>query len=157
MQKIVIITLILICFQCKAYSQEPDSIITKKNTLFIEMGGKSIWYSFNYDRYFFLIDKFKISASLGYSFLNAKNQAIIPQLALLYGKKNWNTELGFGYTIQKYNNPKSGFPSYSLSLGMRYQPMKGGLFFRAAITPLFGLNLPISVLPWAGLSLGYTF
>lgn len=40
------------------------------------------------------------------------------------------------------------------ALGYRYQRPGGGFVFRVGLTPLFG---PGGILPWGGLSLGYSF
>lgn len=39
-------------------------------------------------------------------------------------------------------------------VGYRFQPQDGGFRFSIGVTPVFGR---FGVLPWAGLSLGYTF
>ncbi len=151
-----------------------------KNTIFFELGGNGLIYSINYDR---LITK-SFSLRIGYSSFSATvpvglvsdqiSVTIIPAMAnYLYGDGSSRLELGAGIsfvpsiTTTQANflpvlfgqNPSISHQSgsgmfFTSVIGYRYQPIDGGFNFRIGFTPLIVND---RVLPWASLSLGWTF
>jgi hypothetical protein len=151
--------------------------ITKKNTVFLEVGGNGPLYSINYDRILIKKTNWKLAGRIGFMYFNdnrgllensENKQSSIPiELSFLKGKSNHNLELGLGITpLSKGYLDKAGKDytrvATSGRIGYRYQKSNGGLFFKAGFTPItffkkdFNSVNPKYVYPWAGLALGYT-
>ena len=108
------------------------------------------------------------------TFLADENLITIPvTISKLFGESNHKFEVGAGATIYRvsasasYNDPfvQNAFGSDKLKanttgiiptavLGYRYQPKDGGIMFKASFTPMYSNG---TFLPWAGLSVGYSF
>jgi hypothetical protein len=159
-----IITIVLCVIFSKLHAQVlADSI--KKNSVYVELLGSSpLLYNVTYDRLLSGEGKFRTSVALGFQyifdreidgFLNS-DFSMTPQFNLLFGRKHF-FELGVGAAFQLGNAEAVVFP---IRLGYRFQKDEGGLFFKAAFTPLY---IPgdgfygYPFLPWGGLSAGYTF
>ncbi|MCK4344070.1 MAG: hypothetical protein KAX05_02205 [Bacteroidales bacterium] len=129
-----------------------ENIEWKKNSFFLELGGNAFFYSLNYDRLIHTEESLQISSRIGISHLG-----IIPiQLNLLIGGSSHHFEFGIGVliSIEDQNVLPTG------TIGYRYQKLDGGFLFRIGITPIRILGFAIydpHVIPWAGLSLGYSF
>lgn len=87
------------------------------------------------------------------------------QINYLLGKSNRFFEIGAGATYISYNNKEGNGGGYmpfadgttiagTTTVGYRRQPLHHGLNFGASINLLFTDNL---FMPFAGVSLGYTF
>lgn len=134
-----------------------------KNSVFFEVGGNGVFYSVNYDRLFTpeFSGRIGVMRSGGSVALT-----IIPVTgSYLVGPGPHKLELGFGLQLidASIDSPDDEFSIFDedatkLSgtgiVGYRYQPIDGGFRFTAGLTPIFG---GFGALPWAGLSVGYTF
>ena len=117
----------------------------RKNSIYMEIGGKGILASVNYDRILPLNDKSGIILGCAVGFLGD----FIPEINYLYGKSKNFFEIGLGYS----------FPEQLLvpQIGYRYQGEKGflfragGMYFQSTQPDSFG------DFPWFGLSFGYSF
>jgi hypothetical protein len=131
----------------------------KHHSVYVELGGNSIVYSLNYDYTFSLSESTKLAIGAGFEYLimnssffsNSPYSAhqdkpflfITPAVNLLCGKKSHHLELGISAIYLALPSARIGY---------RYQPAKGGFFFRIGYTPV--LIFPIH---WGGISFGYTF
>jgi hypothetical protein len=151
MKKIAVVAFLL--FHLSLYSQNKDSIESKKNTIFIEACGNAIkgidqfpnMFSLNYDRVLTNAKAHNISIRVGgnYSFqYNEKTIAVL--LNYIYGRKNHHLELGCGYinvSNIKYwvvvKRPKNYGAENIItsSIQYRYQRPSGGLFAKVGLTP----------------------
>lgn len=144
--------LITILFALKVNSLVAQSYSEpiKRNTLFIEVGGNSPLYSFNYDRILIKRITWKLAGRIGVMYFNDNRGLIensenhissIPlELSFLQGKSNHNLEIGVGITplAKEYSDEaKKGFFKVATfgRIGYRYQKSNGGLFFKAGFTP----------------------
>lgn len=163
------------------FGQNKAETFTAKNGVYIELGGSSGLYAFNYSKIFHQKGKLKLNMSVGFSMvpreLNSKT-AWLPTIPLeitaLYGKSNHHLEMGFG--LASYLASTSYFDSETLEVndkvvfgaaipfrvGYRYQKPEGGFFFRVAYTPFF--NVPVGGREewnfdprFAGISFGKSF
>jgi len=134
------------------------------SSLYIELGGK-LWYSLNFD----LRKRENFALSIGITYLedrdvhtNEYHQSLFfPSVMCYYlGGERHRFELGGG--LSSVIGSSQGLASLALHgvVGYRYQKKKG-LIFRAGFTPF--ISIPIAedarfmVVPWAGVSLGYSF
>lgn len=117
----------------------------RKNAVYVEIGGKGILVSVNYDRLLPLTDRSGIILGCTIGFLGD----FVPEINYLYGKSKNFIEIGLGYS----------FPEQLLvpQVGYRYQGSKGLLFRIGGM--YFASTLPESFgdFPWVGLSFGYSF
>lgn len=156
-----IIPIMLYFFIPKLSAQTPSDSI-KKNSVYVEFLGSSPYlYNLSYDRILLSEGKTILSAALGIqNFFHIQEDnplnsrfSMTPQVNLLFGAKHY-LEVGIGAHFLSLQDVAIPF-----RLGYRFQKDEGGLFFKAALTPLF---LPEpgffgkQFLPWAGLSIGYT-
>ena len=145
----------------------PPGIDTKNDTLlqnpsdyvwescispFIELGGKG-WLSLNVD--FRIKETYAISIGVA-----GIEEGVSPNIMGYYfGGKRHRLEAGGGVSGIITNRI---FISMMVNgvIGYRYQKKKG-LFFRIGFTPMFAIPFTdegkYAVIPWAGLSLGYSF
>jgi hypothetical protein len=154
-----------------ADAQQPRA--PARNAVYFEFGGNALYYSLNYDRR--LQDN--LTARIGVMYASAEGQdisgnrvdvgvALIPlMMNLLVGGGSSRLELGAGpvfglasgeaETLDEGNVSLSAFGlgAFTATVGYRYQPVRGGFVFRAALVPFLsdGANL------WGGISLGYAF
>ena len=134
-----------------------DSI--KKNSVYVELlGSAPFLYNLTYDRMLLDGDKIRISAAMGFQYINPEFDAVFvseyslsPQLNLLFGRKHY-LEVGVGAFI-RFESDRVVYP---LRIGYRLQKEEGGFFFKAAFTPIYAPTTR-EIGPWGGLCLGYTF
>lgn len=131
--------------------------------IFFEIGGLGL-ASFNYDmRFSKKEDGLGFRAGFGGFSIDNETLVFIPiGLNHLMGKDNKNYfELGAGATmvitnIEDQNGDRTFKNTFGhLNFGYRYQPARGGIFFRATINPIFGKGFFIPY--YGGISLGYKF
>ena len=150
-------------------SIEPTNTKTiKRNSVYAELGGNGGLYSLNYDR-ILTSNKYVLSGRIGISIgqtLTNNLSGIFPMElnALIFNETPHHLEMGVG--VAPYIDYSKQFELYSsFRIGYRYQNFKkNGVIFRAGFTPMKGLisendislNI-ISFIPWAGISLGYSF
>lgn len=131
--------------------------------LYLELGGK-VLYSLNVD--FRRKENFAISAGVSYykeeGDSETISQAVIFTSVMGYyltGKRH-RLELGGGLCPGFGTSEGLAAMAVYGNIGYRYQKKKG-LIFRAAFTPFVGIPLSkddnYTVMPWAGISLGYSF
>lgn len=128
-----------------------------------ELGGPGL-VSFNYDMRFKNKEDgagFRVGVG-GYNIDGTSLFTLPVGINYLLGKDQKNYfELGIGFTYVNYKddfftddgNFNSSFGN--LTLGYRLAPAKGGFFFKAAITPVFGEGFFVPY--WAGVAFGYKF
>ncbi|GMQ27834.1 hypothetical protein Aconfl_04760 [Algoriphagus confluentis] len=163
-------------------TQSKGDPFTAKKAIYLELGGSSGVYGFNYGTIFHQKGKLKLNASAGFSLLIRETSnsrifwlpAIPLELTALYGKSNHHLEMGFG--VLPYLDVVSFFDSESLvfkdkvvfdtaiplRIGYRYQKPEGGFFFRIGYTPYFiapiGGREDWTFMPiFGGLSFGKSF
>jgi hypothetical protein len=162
MKKLTSITLFLLFFITGIYSQTSESPLTpppvfKHHSVYLELGGNSVLYSFNYDYTISLCEETKLAIGSGFGVnivpaapsSDWKNICFLtPSLNLLFGKKSHHVETGVSMILTGEGKAPA------IRLGYRYQPVKGGFLFRIGFTPVGAGGI---IIPLAGLSFGYTF
>ncbi len=137
------------------------SFAQSAKAVFVEAGGPGL-ASFNFDTRFSGKEA-GIGGRIGMGGFNIDGEgAIFIPLTLNYiiGKDSTNYfELGAGATFVPSSSATEDGPfkntSGHLNFGYRYQPAKGGFFFRATINPVFGKNFFWPY--YGGVSIGYKF
>lgn len=156
-------------FYTKISAQETNNVEpTTRSSVYVEVGGPGLLTSFNYDfRLQNANDGLGIRLGVGGFLIDGDGLLSVPaQLNYLSGKRGKYFEIGAGITycsssgsIFMTDRGNNTNVIGTLTLGYRYQPNKGGVNFRAGISPIFGNNDDggyfIPYLPY--LSLGYTF
>lgn len=148
-----------------AAGREEPSAPSAKNAFYVELLGNGLLYSVNFDR---LVTP-HVSARGGLMFMRAEDNeensvevAVAPVVvSYLFGEGNGRFEAGLGVglataTIDEvdWDTDKANGVYGTGVLGYRYQPLKGGVVFRAGLTPIFTTD---QFTPWFGLSVGYAF
>jgi hypothetical protein len=159
----LLLMLFIICiFQEVQAQQVVDSDTARAQNVYVELGGQGIALSANYDTRF-SNKRNGLGGRIGIGFIggDGNNITTIP-VGLNYlignGKSFFEVGLGATYFSAKFNN--HFFDKYfnnfigTASFSYRFQPLKSGFSFRGGITPLFGSEF---LLPYYGISLGYTF
>lgn len=146
-------------------SMDTTELVYSKNNAYLELGGKGLFYSFNYERRLFnLGKKTSVNASIGFSVFPGMTKVSSSADFLMplgisiqqHLKKNHHLVFGTGSTFYSYyiNNieisnamlPKEPIVAQlknvtewfgHLNFEYRYQDPKGGLMFKAGVTPLF--------------------
>jgi hypothetical protein len=137
------------------------------NTFFVELGGNAVAYSLNYERFFTP----KIGIRVGGMYLQADDDAgtrvgvgLFPVMAtylLGAGNSHFETGAGIGFATAGVSDSDLGGDDFgdsavygTATFGYRYQKPEGGVIFRAGFTPIYASG---TLLPWAGVSVGYAF
>lgn len=135
------------------------------NTFFVELGGNAVAYSLNYERFFTP----KIGIRIGGMYLQADDEGtrvgvgLFPVMATYLlgdGNSHFETGAGIGFATAGIDDSEFGedwgdSAIYgTATFGYRYQKPEGGVIFRAGFTPIFADG---TLLPWAGVSVGYAF
>lgn len=140
------------------------------NTIYAELLGPGLLYSLNYDR--MLTES--LSGRVGFSVFSVDAETSDPgqskkvgvttipaTLNYLIGKGSHKLELSGGLVFitasRKFNGVSKIESSGALGtagLGYRYHPVNGGFNFRLGFSPFFDKDVFV---PWAGMSLGYSF
>jgi hypothetical protein len=155
----------------------------KRHSVYFELGGTSLLYSFKYDYLMKQWNRLSINYGLGFSFLpkeknyiaNGRQITLPMQLSGLYGKNKSKLELGVfmtplisippkkeGYYEQTKGKRHANF--FGTSVGYRFQKKEGGLFFRTYFLAIYFADgfdknnrIIYSFLPWGGIGIGFTF
>ncbi len=155
MRKLFITPLLVLCV-ISTFAQE------KRNSVYIEGGGNTVYYSVNYDRLFDLSSKLKLAPRIGFMYLpmdkiyevNDNGDYRIPiEVNLLWSNsetpKNF-VEGGLGvslisieenvtYVLTGQNGTRNAMGKvYTLRLGFRHQKQTGGFMYR------IGLLVPVA-------------
>lgn len=135
---------------------------TARNAVFVEVGGNGGLYSLNVER--LVLPRFSLRGGVStLGFMRTTEYVILPATASLLIQQ----------ADPKYHFELGGGPSFVIDqgiadilgtaiLGLRYQPVDGGLFLRLAFTPLLSTSGEIELLwghvgPSAGFAIGYSF
>ena len=165
------LTLCLLTFllPCSLFAQEFTQNFKALSAFYVEVGGNSDAYSFNYDRVLYQREKFKTAARIGLGtnlFFLEDEKALYPVIPLevtaMVGNRRKHFEGGLGYTRRLTDNPELLQSMYFARLGLRYQVPRGGLLVRVAFTPFISPDpnsrTPgVGVIPRFGLSVGKSF
>jgi hypothetical protein len=126
--------------------QQESSIITDRapQAVYFQLGGSGPVFSVNYDRRFSKkVNGLGFAAGIG--FFGSSGEAIFSlplSLNYLIGSNSHFVELAGGATFLTSSSGDlfeagSGLTIGHVNVGYRYQPTKGGFFFRGGISPLF--------------------
>lgn len=158
MKKLILITLSF-CFSSSVlFSQITSNEEFKKNSLYLELGGNSLLYSFTFDNLVRVSDNTKLALGAGFEYVTSytvnDNElgatfCVIPSANLLFGKNSHHLETG----LACFAGIGKGGLIPSARIGYRFQPNNGGLVFRIGYTPM----LIDGISHYAGLSVGYSF
>ena len=160
---------------------ESNTTKLKHHSIYAEFGGNSVLYSLNYDYTFFLWKGCKLAVGSGLEYFMIKPHDdldnpqykpflfVTPAVNFLFGKKSHHLEIGMSAINLSIPGARIGY---------RYQPAKGGFFFRVGYTPLFTISKSyeyrfdsdfnfyldstkrsynVEPFHWGGISFGYTF
>lgn len=152
-----------------------DPTRTAKNTLFVELLGNGLFYTFNYER--FVNNDIALRVGLGYFSIstgsssgNGSGHAALLSLPLMFeymgiGSADDKLELGIGPLIFYASGSGSfigdtaktsgTFLFGTATVGYRHVPHDGGFNFKIGFTPIFGKFGFIPYLP--GIGAGATF
>ncbi|MCX2740034.1 hypothetical protein [Pontibacter anaerobius] len=152
-----------------AQGQKYPGTFKARNAYYLEVGGNSDTYSFNYDRILFqrYIFKAGLRAGIGTNlFFQEAEPGVYPivpleAMGMLGGTQN-HVEFGLGYTRRFTDHPDLMQNMYFTRIGFRYQDPRGGLLVRLAVTPFVSpenkSDTPgMAVVPRFGLSVGRSF
>ena len=178
---------ISLAFTTSAFAQDQhpvgvpqESKMPTTNAIFLELGGNGVLYTVNYDR--LLAQDYGFRVGIGYLGVssgsnNGDGTSASASLLIIPATFNYflashtdgkvgssKFELGAGIVLVDLSANVSGggignaFSKSGLggtaTIGYRYQPSDGGVLFRVGFTPIFGSG---GFLPWAGISVGFTF
>lgn len=162
--KKLFILLLVICTSFSAfYSQDnANNIFSKKQSVYFEGLGSYGVYSINYEYKFLLNENVRLATGVGTSYLNTPNLLLVGVPAnFIIGKKH-SFETGIN-PIYVFGNTSGGDLRgigenliLSLRAGYRYES-NSGFLFRIAFTPFLDVHKPITLYPWGGVSIGYSF
>lgn len=130
-----------------------DTIFKSGISPFFELLGKG-FFSLNVD--------FRIKRHFAFSVGFQPMEVVCPDIMFYYlSSEKKSLEIGGGISTAMTENLDVGGLFFHGVIGYRYQKKKG-MFFRAGFTPIYILpvsstNLKKRLLPFIGLSLGYTF
>lgn len=128
-----------------------DSTWAPTTAVFFEVLGKS-WGSLNIDF------RKRINHAWGIG-INIAGAVWPSVMYYSFGGKKFNIEIGGGASVMIDSRGYDGMALHG-SFGYRYQKKKGVLF-RACFAPFYGISLgennENTLIPWFGLSLGYSF
>lgn len=162
MKRLLLFLLALGIITQVGFAQEKEESITRHpaaNAIYLELGGNSFVYSFNYDRIVPLSQRTKIALGAGLEAVSSisingvnydASLCLTPAVNFLFGKKSSHFETGLALFVPFSTN--MAFPS--IRIGYRYQPWEKGFLFRIGFTPLLISSI---LVPWGGISLGYAF
>jgi hypothetical protein len=127
-----------------------------QQALFGELGGPGLLYSLNYEFRFIP----ELGARIGLTVLppcmfrcQVYAGGPFTMSAFINGERH-HMEVGAGFTGFLVNDDVQFVEGH---IGYRYEPVDGGFVFRAMITPMVRLNRRHEVIPWGGLSAGYSW
>ena len=127
----------------------PVSKVDAKSSIYIQLGGSGVGISLNYE--YFIRDDMPLRVGFGTILWIS---SIPVTLSKLTGESRHKLELGGGIGLRgKTSSAVSGI------VGYRYQPEVAGAIFRLSFTPIIETVVGGGgvLVPWVGLSLGYTF
>ncbi|MDF1673824.1 MAG: hypothetical protein P1U41_09970 [Vicingaceae bacterium] len=167
-----LLLIIIISFTCLPLisnaQKDIENSSINKNSVYLEVGGSGLWYSINYDRILFKREHKALSVRAGISYLgdfSDTNAITIPiSASFLYGRNKNFLEVGGGpTTLHSFAESITGVGAIGI-IGFRHQHTNNkGLMYRIVFNPFLveystdkGYWNWVAI-PWAGISLGYTF
>ncbi len=156
----------LMAVSTSIFSQE--NIDLKKNSVDIAIGGNGLFISTNYSRIVLVKSNYFINTLVGIGTIMSVGGVTLPhQITFNFGENSSFLEVGVGGSFWSGKSNASGYTetitSYQLSpiIGWR-KKFKSNLVFRVYANPLFHISgeyfiEDYSVVPFAGVSLGYSF
>ncbi len=163
---------------------EGTQSVFQKNTVYLEVLGNAPLYSINFDRILSKQNKRATAGRVGLMVYPASDYFLLSfplEMNILFGQGKGYFELGSGFTpfyhrwlsrsftnangnIVDFSSRDAWFGGVSLRVGYRRQKPEGGFFYRLGFTPMLFFSVDENVeveengiLPWGGLSIGYTF
>ncbi|NLO70604.1 MAG: hypothetical protein GX102_06630 [Porphyromonadaceae bacterium] len=138
----------------ETYAEAP----LKRNSLYFELGGNSLLYSLNFDHLIPFSNSLKLAVGGGFEYVTdikindvsyGASTCLTPSANLLLGRTSHHFETGVSCFVPL----SAGIALPAVRLGYRYQPRNGGFLFRIGATPFI---TPGGILPWGGLSFGFS-
>jgi len=172
MAKNILVLLMLFSICSKAFAADSTLIFKKKNTFFIEAGGKGPYYSVNYGRIFKQGKNLIYSWRAGFSLLAHDLSVPLAINAFTPGlKHHFEFSLGITPYLKDYktflHKPDLSDKQIYITpgIGYRYQKINNDFFLSAGIDPLIFMDLPSDNFwkfkpefkPSAHLALGFLF
>jgi hypothetical protein len=174
--KTLVLTAALMLTMQLCQGQEPVQINEFRipnNSIYLEIFGSSLLYSFNYERNIFEKERLGLSARVGagyadLSFSQPERDYVFPlTISILFqGYKRLYVEVGSGLTFKRDGRAEDEHEEWTYesnyyvttNLGIRYQG-KQGFLCRAAYTPFLDLQEDFAHGWWNGfgISLGFSF
>jgi hypothetical protein len=158
--------LVLLCLPRNAAALDEGEESAPEHAVFAELGGPALLYSFNYEyRPVWFLRLRAGAALLPMPGVGGDNDCLLDacgELAMtiisaqgLLLRGDHHIEVGLGTSIGLTSDDDARF--LTPLVGYRYEEPDGGFLFRASFTPLVRMNDFEDVLPWGGLSFGYSF
>lgn len=163
MRSLIIVFAFLVFSSSSLLAQKRANNSTHQHTLYAELAGQSLGFSFNYDfRFKDQQQGWGARAGLGLVVYGGTEFISVPVgINYISGRNGKYFELGAGATMGKgifFHSNDFGVVG-TFCVGFRVQPEDGGFNFRANLNPSFGSNDDgVFFVPFVpGISLGYTF
>jgi len=145
-----------------------EQALQRKNSVALTFGGTGLFLSVSYDRILVVKPDYFVEASVGIGVFPDIAGAIIPhQIIINKGKKTSFLMIGLGGTYEWHKTDESGFTksvtSYNLVPILGWKKLfRSHLLFSIYASPLIhiaGIYLygGYGIIPYAGVSFGYTF
>jgi hypothetical protein len=158
---IIILSFLLYVNQVSAQDTIPKRM-NGRNAVYMEILGSSfLLYALTYDRIVYQKNNFGISGALGAQFIQTgwgMLYSTTTQVNLIWGHIHY-LETGVGFTQYFVNHY-----CFPFRFGYRFQRDTRGFFFKLAFTPTIQKadfmdfhNAHARLVPWGGVSLGYSF
>lgn len=129
----------------------------------VEALGYGGYYSVNYERILYNMERFKLGVQLGAGYLPPSTGAVPFNLPLtvnsLISFNRHHIECGPGAMLSydKLSYGRKGFRPYAcFKAGYRYQPPQSRWLVKALFTPLMELTEGNDLIPWGAVGVGYT-
>ncbi len=144
-----LLTVLSLFYLSPVFSQHTVNNEISKNTFYLELASKGSIYSVNFDHIFRRGDKLSYSYRIGFSI--EKNGISFPVgINMITGKKSHHAELGLTIilyidhyrTLLSGDNLSDKYLYVIPAAGYRFQRQNGGVFFKAAVSPLIFLDPP---------------
>ncbi len=173
MRELVRAVAVMVCVVSHIVVSQTEERPFKRNTLYVELLGVGGLYSLDFEHRF---DE-HLSGRIGFTSWSMPGFFVVGAGTLdvmgfpvmmhyLSGSGNHHLDLGMGIVVYDvkldgreffFQQAISGQGTATVgagTVGYRYQPRRGGMFFRIGFTPLFTFS---HVFPTGGISLGLTF
>jgi hypothetical protein len=132
----------LMVFAClNLQGQKPKISTPKRNTVFVDAGGQSVYTSISFDRLLNVDKKVKRSFTFGFGVLPLKNYSFVcvpMSYNFLFSKNNHHLDVGAGMTLvsETWNDFSYNLMYLSPKASYRYQRTSGGPFCKVSFVPV---------------------